>query len=300
MPKSAEFFASDHVSVQPDGSRKSDGVNQILPTDEQLKMIFTAAEKKLDLKSFDFFWLFSNPLETKVPQGPTMGDMRQTIKTETSQYNLNYYALGNRVYSGQWSNWGIKGSSLEDTLAHEMAHFHGMLQHAPGNGWGWYISNNPTWEAWLAGWRPDSDYVCFDVSENWKNVNFDLSSIDLNSKGFKSGVIKLSDSKALVIESRRGGPFTSALPKNIAGITVYLVDTKKSGERWDGNIERENDYYLAFQRIKGTPHQVPKWSNLAVWDENIIAYQGDAFEYSNVRIELIKSAGYDSVRVSKI
>ena len=146
---------------------------------------------------------------------------------------------------------------------------------------------------------PDSEYVCFDVKENWNSVEFDLSAIDLNSTGFKSAVIKLSDSKALVVESRRGGPFTTALPKNIAGITVYLVDTKKSGERWDGNLERENDYYLAFLRIKGTTHPVPKNSNLAVWDENIIAYQGDSFEFENVRIELIKSSGYDSIKVSK-
>lgn len=299
MPKKAEYFASDHSTVQADGSRKSDGVNQILSTDEQLKMIFSAAEKRVDLKSFDFIWIFTNPLEVKVPQGPVGGDSRQTIQTETSQYNLNFYALGNRIYSGEWMLWGIKGSSLEDTIAHEMAHYHGLIQHAPGNGWGWYISNNPTWEAWLAGWRPDSEYVCFDVKENWNSVDFDLSAIDLNSTGFKSAVIKLSDSKALVVESRRGGPFTTALPKNIAGITVYLVDTKKSGERWDGNLERENDYYLAFLRIKGTTHPVPKNSNLAVWDENIIAYQGDSFEFENVRIELIKSSGYDSIKVSK-
>jgi hypothetical protein len=300
MPKSAEFFASDHSTVQGDGSRKSDGVNQILSTDEQLKMIFSSAERQLDLNSFDFFWLFTNPLEAKVPQGPASGDKGLTINTDTSQYNLNFYALGNRLYSGQWMLWGIPGSSLQDTLAHEMAHFHGMIQHAPGNGWGWYISNNPTWETWLTGWRPDSDYVCFDIKENWKTVTFDLSAIDLNSTGFKSGVIKLSDSKALIVESRRSGPYTTALPKNIAGITVYLVDTKKSGERWDGNLEKENDYYLAFQRIKGASHPIPKYSNLAVWDENIIAYQGDAFEFNNIRIELSKSSSYDTVKVSKL
>ena len=299
MPKNAEYFASDHLSVQPDGSRKSDGVNQIISTDEQLRMIFTEAEKQINLNDYDFFWIFTNPLESKVPQGPITGNKNQTFSTDKSQYSLNYYSYGNRVFSGEWHLWNLKGSSIQDTMAHEMAHFHGMIQHAPGNGWGWYISNNPTWEAWLTGWRPDSEYVCFDVKDDWQTTTFNLSAIDLNSTGFKSGVIKISESQVLVIESRRSGPFTTALPETLAGITVYLVDTKKSGERWDGNFDKENDYYLTFLRIKNPNHGVSQYRN-AMGDENIIAYQGDKFEYGNVRIELVKSAGFDTIKLSKI
>jgi hypothetical protein len=65
-------------------------------------------------------------------------------------------------------------------------------------------------------------------------------------------------------------------------------------------MDKEKDYYLSFLRIKKASHPVPKYSNLAVWDENIIAYQGDYFEYGNIRIELIKSDGYDTVKLSKI
>lgn len=300
MEKSAVYYAWDHPTVQSDGSRKSDGVNQLLSTEELAGLIFSEAEKKLNLTEFDFFWIFTNPLEVRVPQGP-VGDYRMNIRTNLkSKLNVSFYSLGNRVYSGKWGNWGIKGSSLEDTLAHEMAHFHGMLQHAPGNGWGWYISNNPTWESWLVGWRPDSEYFCIDKDESWSFINFNLSSIDLNSTGFKSGVIKLSDSQVLVIESRRKGPFTTALPQSFSGITTYLVDTQKSGERWDGNYEKENDYYMAFLRTKDNSKLIPKYSNLAVWDENIIAKQGEKFEYGGVQIELTKSGNFDSIKVTKL
>lgn len=300
MDKSAIYYAWDHPTVQSDGSRKSDGVNQLLSTEEQAGLIFSEAEKKLNLNEFDFFWIFTNPLEIRVPQGPE-GDYRMNIKTKmSSNLSVNFYPIGNRVYSGKWGNWGIKGSTLEDTLAHEMAHFHGMLQHAPGNGWGWYISNNPTWETWLVGWRPDSEFFCVDKNDSWKNVSFNLSSIDLNSTGYKSGVIKISDSQVLVIESRRKGPFTTALPQSFSGITTYLVDTKKSGERWDGNFDKENDYYMAFLRIKGKSKPIPKYSNLAVWDENILAKQGEKFEYGGVRIELVKSEDFDSIRLTKL
>lgn len=296
MPKTAEYFASDHVTVQADGSRKSDGVNQILSSEEQANLIFSEAEEILNIGEYDFFWIFTNPLETRVPQGPY--GRFQDVKTKKALYkNLNFYMLGNRIYSGSYHLGPI--GTMQDTIAHEMAHFHGLIQHAPGNGWGWYVSNNPTWESWIVGWRPDSQYVCLDATQAWKEAKFDLSAIDLNSKGFKSGVIKVSDSQVLVIESRRPGPFTTALPKSISGITAYLVDTTKSGERWDGNIDKELDYYMYFLRNDGNGYPIQKFQNLAVWDENIIAYQGDSFTYKNIKITLSKSGDFDSVLVTK-
>ena len=296
MSKGAEYFASDHVTVQPDGSRKSDGVNQILSSDEQASLIFSEAEKNLKIEDFDFFWIFTNPLETRVPQGP-YGRFQDVKTTKTLYRRLNYYMLGNRIYSGAYHLGPI--GTLQDTIAHEMAHYQGMIQHAPGNGWGWYVSNNPTWESWITGWRPDAQYVCIDSTQNWTEAQFHLSSIDLNSKGYKSGVIKISDSQVLVIESRRPGPFTTALPKTISGITAYIVDTTKSGERWDGNVDKELDYFMYFLRNNGNKYPIQKFQNLAVWDENIIAYQGDSFSYKNLTIALTKSGDYDTVLVTR-
>lgn len=296
MSKGAEYFASDHVTIQADGSRKSDGVSQILSSEEQANLIFSEAEKFLKIEDYDFFWIFTNPLETRVPQGPY--GRFQDVKTAKTLYKrLNFYMLGNRLYSGAYHLGPI--GTLQDTIAHEMAHFHGMIQHAPGNGWGWYVSNNPTWESWIAGWRPDSQYVCLDATQTWKEAQFHLSAIDLNSKGFKSGVIKISDSQVLVVESRRPGPFTTALPKSISGITVYIVDTTKSGDRWDGNVDKELDYYMVFLRNDAGKYPIQKYQNLAVWDENIIAYQGDSFSYKNIKVTLMKSSDFDTVLVSK-
>ena len=297
MAKGAEFFASYHETVQPDGSRKSDGVKQILSTEEQTSSIFSEAEKYLKIEDYDFFWLFTNPLEKRVPQGPAFGRFQEVKTTKTLYTGLNFYSYGNRVFSGAYHLGPI--GTLQDSVAHEMAHFHGMIQHAPGNGWGWYVSNNPTWESWIAGWRPDTQYVCLDATQPWKEAQFHLSAIDLNSQGFKSGVIKISDSQVLVVESRRPGPFTTALPKSISGITVYIVDTTKSGERWDGNFDKELDYYMVFLRNDGRNYPIQKSQNLAVWDENIIAYQGDSFSYKNIKVTLMKSGDFDTVLVSK-
>ena len=57
---------------------------------------------------------------------------------------------------------------------------------------------------------------------------------------------------------------------------------------------------MAFLRIKGKSKPIPKYSNLAVWDENILAKQGEKFEYGGVRIELVKSEDFDSIRLTKL
>ena len=189
--------------------------------------------------------------------------------------------------------------AIHDIVAHEIAHYQGLIQHAPGNGWGWYISNNPAWEAWLAGWRPDSEFACFDSGGSWKNAEVKLASLDLNNQGYKAAVIKVSPSKAIVIESRRKGPFITALPENLAGITAFVVDTSVNPERYDGDVSKEELYYAWFLRIKSNKYPLYEFKNIAMWDENIIAYQGDYFEYAGVKIELVKSGSFDSIRISK-
>ena len=297
MPKSAEYFAFDHQTVKGDGSRVSDNPGiQVLSDDEQASLVFTEAEKLLNIRDFDFFWTLTNPLESKVPTGP-YGAIRN-VKTSKDYYQkLNYYPIGFRVLNGE-KHLGPIGT-LQDLLAHEMAHYNGLSQHAPGNGWGWYISNNPTWEAWLAGWRPDSEFVCFDKSSEWLSAQVSLSSMDLNSKGYKSLVIKISSTQAVIVESRRKGPFTTALPNGIAGITAYVFDATKSGERWDGDLSRELDYFLFFLRITSKSHTLFEWQNLAMWDENIIAYEGDSFEFGGIRISLDSSAAFDTVLLTR-
>jgi hypothetical protein len=298
MPLNAENFAWDHPTVQADGSRKSDGQAQILTESEQTFHIFSAAEKEININDFDFIWIMSNPLESKVRFSGY--GRSKPVRTATTFYpSLNYYGYGYAVLGAEKAFNGGPIGNLAETMAHEMQHFHGMVQHAPGNGWGWFISSNPTWEAWLAGWRKDNEFACFDLAENWKTAEVKLSSMDLNSTGYKSAVIKISNSEALIVESRRKGPYMSNFPKGFAGITVTHLDTTKSGDRWDGNWSKEKEYYLYFLRNKANKYQIYQTRNNAIWDENIIGYEGDSFVYKNVEITLEKSGDYDTIRISK-
>ncbi|MFZ9115016.1 MAG: hypothetical protein ACO24D_18025 [bacterium] len=298
MPLESKYFAWDHPTVQADGTRKSDGQAQLISDSEQTFHIFSAAEKFININDFDFFWIMSNPLEAKV-RFSGYGRNRN-ITTATKTYlNKNYYGFGYASLGAEKALHNGRMGTLSDTIAHEMAHFHGMVQHAPGNGWGWFVSSNPSWESWLAGWRTDDQIACFDSTSGFKEGSLYLSSMDLNSTGYKAAVVKVSSTEALIVESRRKGPYMSTFADGFAGITVTHFDATKSGERWDGNFEKEKDYYLYFLRINQTRASTNHPAFEFLGDENIVAFEGESFTYNGVTISLVESGSYDKIRISK-
>ena len=291
MSRTAENYNQDHQTVQPDGTRKSDGTKTLLTADEQLTEIYSEAEKVLAIEEMDYFFLFSNPYAADVQFGP---GYINTIKTATKTYpGINSYPVGYFAFNG---NFTRNGDPLFAFLSHEIQHAHGMVQHAPGNGTQWYTGTPSTWESWVAGWRPDTEFACVDATKpNTAEVN--LSSMDLASSGYKAIVVKVSATEVLVVESRRDGLYNPAFHPGFAGISVYNVSATKAGDRWDGNAEKEKDYYAYFLRNdRGTYPKLIPGPNLG--DLNIVGYEGDSFTYRGIKITLKKSASYDTVTIA--
>lgn len=290
MSKEAKYYNQDHETVQPDGSRKKDGTRTLLTADEQLSEIYTAAEKVLDIAAMDYFFTYSNPYEPDVQFGP---GYINDIKTATRTYRgVSSYPLGFWAFNAHQPLLGIP---MFDWFAHELGHAQGIVQHAPANGTQWYYGVNTTWEAWVAGWRPDSEYACLDATKS-VDAEIALSSMDLPSSGYKSIVIKVSPTEVLVVESRRKGLYNIAFPVGFAGIAVYNVDATKTGDRWDGDLSREKDYYAYFLRNnRGTYPVNPPGPNLG--DENVIGYEGDSFTYRGITVTLTDSGDYDTVTI---
>ena len=291
MSRNAEYYNQDHQTVQPDGSRKSDGTKTLLTKEEQLTEIYTEAEKVLDIDAMDFFFLYSNPYEPDVQFGPGYLD---DITTATKTYrSVASYPLGYWAFNGHFTQNGVP---LAAWMAHEIQHFHGMVQHAPGNGTQWHEGIASTWETWVAGWRPDSEYACVDGTKA-TDTTVNLSSMDLPSSGFKSLVIKVSNTEVLVVESRRDGIYNPSMTPGVAGISVYNVDATKAGDRWDGNAAKELDYYAYFLRNnRNSLPSIAGGPNLG--DLNIIGYEGDSFTYRGITITLESSGDYDTVKIS--
>ena len=291
MSRNAENYNQDHATVQPDGSRKYDGTKTLLTTDEQLTEIYTAAEKVINIEEMDYFFLFSNPYEPDVQFGP---GYINDITTATKTYpGVNSYPIGFWAFNGHFLNNGVP---LFEFLGHEIQHAHGLVQHAPGNGTQWYNGIPSTWETWVAGWRPDSEYACVDATKA-ANATISLSSMDLPSAGYKSIVVRVSSTEVLVVESRRDGLYNTAFSPGFAGISVYNVDSTKAGDRWDGNAEKERDYYAYFLRNdRGTYPKLAGGPNLG--DMNIVGFEGDSFTYRGIKITLTDSGDYDTVTIT--
>ena len=289
----AEYYNQDHQTVQPDGSRLSDGTKTLLTADEQLTEMFTLAEKDIDIEAMDFFFIYTNPYDSAVQFGP--GYYQDVTSATTTYRAVASYPLGFWAFNGHFLYNGVP---MFEWMSHEMSHFHGLVLHAPGNGTHWFYGSHTTWEAWVASWRADEEYACVDMTKtNSADLELDLSSFDLTSDGFKSIIIKVSSTQIVVVESRRKGLYNTAFPVGFAGITAYVVDATKAGDRWDGDASKEKDYFAYFLRNNTGRYPIsPGGPNLG--DENVIAYEGDSFTYRGVDIELIRSGDFDTVRIS--
>ncbi|MFM2113410.1 MAG: hypothetical protein RL643_368 [Actinomycetota bacterium] len=80
------------------------------------------------------------------------------------------------------------------------------------------------WERWSLGWLSDSEVACLTSG----SATVDLEPI-ARTGGTKIAVVKLSSSRALVVESRRRLGYDTGLTKE--GVVAYVVDTSvRSGE----------------------------------------------------------------------
>jgi hypothetical protein len=298
MPKESQNYQWDHQTVQGDGSRKADSDFQLLSVEEQQYDIFSEAEKVMDLSEVDYAYIISNPDAPKVLFAPYWPG--GTIRTAMGRYDFPHYGFGTVITRDP-------GRQLYHFLWHEMLHFRGLAGHAPGNEFSYNLMTAGetlfAWDAFLLGWQEPEQLLCFDA-EMLESETFYLGSMEVAAKGPRGAVVRLSDTKVLVIESRRKGRFNYSIPDGFAGVQVYIVDSTKPAERYDGNIEREQDYFSYHLRIDRKDHRpIPEMPQSWVPgypDLNETAFPGDSFTYENIRISYLEGGDFDKVQIEHL
>lgn len=296
MPKDSVNYNYDHYSVQDDGSRTSDGYEQLMSNEEQAFDVFSAAEKVMDLDEIDFVYIIAWP-ESDVRFAPYSAD--RVVKTATTTYNFPYYGFGYQILEDRERG---ERRPLWHFLFHEMLHFRGLAGHGPrldGKELFYSVMGSGMsmlgWDAFLVDWLDEDQVLCF-KAEALDSTTFTLSSSDTGLPGPRVAIVRLSSTQVLVIESRRKGWFESFLPDGFAAVHAYVVDSSRSGERTE---EETHAWYLRTDNDSGLIPDSPYGDSRRRLGDNVSGFPGDTFTHEGIVVEFVQSGSLDLVTISK-
>lgn len=146
------------------------------------------------------------------------------------------------------------------------------------------------WLRWLAGWLTDDQVTCVD-SKSVTDGLFQLDPINLVGGAKKAIVIRLSETMAIVVESRRFDEYFDRKTANSKdGLVVYTVDATKGSAQANQTLLSPRDI---------TEYLVePSWRSQDELDA--IFFEGDKVEFEGLTIEAhYVGSKFDVVRVYK-
>jgi|GEM_PF-1262981 len=208
--------------------------------------------------------------------------------------------IGTGMY---FENWNVEQWSY---LAHELGHLIDLAHGGPGRESGTmggydilFSQDGPSrtlsgWWRFLADWLEPSHVFCDDI-ENFKDLSISLAPLDGPARGIKVAILRVSPTKALVIESRRFTKFD-----NEKRNALFQRDLVK--EDWNGVLVYEYDATLGHLQN----FLVPIASNTALaeynWDgrTRYIIKESEFVEHAGLKITLTKSGNFDSLSIRKL
>lgn len=258
-----------------------------------------AADKAFDLSKVDVAILVFPPSTDRLP----LGGYSHGYKLNSSRGTIS------PVYFGGEFNFPTK-PGMADIWMHELAHFQGISGHAPGNGAPFHIMANQfglarimdAWDSAIAGWLDETNVACFDSASLGKTpTSIQLASIDGARNGKVAAFVKLSNSKVIVIESRKPGPFSRQGSQG-QGVLAYVVDTSVTNQRCDScepSLELDKKQFAYYLRVDGSNRGGWQTPMAPSFNLNQIAYEGESFTEGDLHIKFTKSGDKDTIELSR-
>ena len=288
--KSTDAYASDANARQ--GNQAQTFINEIT--------------KEIDLRKFSTIYLF-------FPDGEyALGDLivrNHLFKIKEGEMRLNFFNWGRNLEGMETLKWSY--------YIHETLHDFNILGHAPGNGWPLGMMTNQSgisyainpWEQFLLGWLPAEQIYCDDVA-TLKPVTLSLSPLEREDKQTKMAVIRLSKTKAIVVESHGIDKWSNfkfgnrEFPPGFYSVMAYVVDLDKAVRppgNSDGSSASNDDWaWAVWQKVDGGSSN---GFNVNVGDRKIlgdyVAVLGDSFVIEGVRIKVVGTGDYETIEISK-
>jgi M6 family metalloprotease-like protein len=143
------------------------------------------------------------------------------------------------------------------------------------------------WMRFVAGWLDDEKVYCQELQ---KLVSTDLTLVPLSGtkNGIKMAVIPISESKALIVESRRETKFSCTMPTKKNGVLTYVYDaTRSHGENFLIPLTPAGRSNESSSNCPVSPYPDP------------ILRQGEKMNFEGITIEVLESKDNDRIRISK-
>ena len=151
-----------------------------------------------------------------------------------------------------------------------------------------------------------------------KSLNLTLVPNEREQQGLNSIMVKLSDTKMLVVESHRSDKWSPGLEKGFYGVMVSVLDMTAT-PTWGG--EEGFSKYLKVDnanhgqhkpigtKIQGFPDYQGNYglvngygiaNDQIYWDLNYMMYLGESITFENIKVSLIATGDNDTVKVEKV
>jgi hypothetical protein len=145
-----------------------------------------------------------------------------------------------------------------------------------------------SWLRWVAGWLDDDQIICL-TRDSITDQYFELNPINGVEGTLEALVITLSDTKAVVVESRRFDEYFDRATQNSKdGLLVYTIDATRSSSQGSQALL--------------SPRDITKYIDEKTWrtghELDAVFFQGDSVEIDGITIEATSiGADSDVVRV---
>ena len=273
-------------------------------------------ENYVDLSNTTAIWMYFPSDITKI-----IGKFAQrSSPVFTKKYGTviaDIYGIGKSNYDSKIQNWTFN--------VHEMLHPQGIMGHSPRAPWVFSIALTDAgpsrgldpWSQMILGWTNQEQNYCV-KRENLKSVNLTLVPNEREQQGLNSIMIKLSDTKMLVVESHRSDKWSPGLEQGFYGVMVSVLDMTAT-PTWSGEdgfskyLKVENANHGLHKpigtKIPGFPEYQGNYglvngfgiaNDQIYWDLNYMMYLGESIIYEDVKITLIGSGDNDTVEIARI
>ena len=300
MPKDRSAYPTDSKSTN------ALAADSTFRQGNQAQAFIDEITKVVDLRKFSTVFVFH-------PDGNyEMSDLivrMHTFKTKEGDFPMNFFSWGRNLEGMETPKWSY--------YIHENLHDFNIIGHAPGNGWPLGMMTNQSgisyainpWEQFVLGWLPPEQIYCADAA-TLTTATVSLTPVEREDKQTKIAVIKLSPTKAIVVESHGIDKWSSlnfgdrTFPPGFYSVMAYVVDLDKAVAapvNNDGSSQGNDEWaWAVWQKVNGGSSNefninVGDRKNLA----DFVAVLGDSFVIEGVRIKFVGTGDYETIEISK-